>query len=129
MQHVVLDHVPHDPGVIEVLAPAFDANRFRNGELDMVDMVLVPKRLKDAVGKAESEQILHRLFTQVMVDSIDLLLFPIGQNLLVEGDRGREIVAERLFDNDPNPAALSFLNPTLSRFVEIRPKTDGGVAR
>ena len=74
----------------------------------MIDVIAVPKRLDDVVGKAEDHDVLHGLFAEIVVDAVDLGL---GQDLpqfLVELFRGRQVVAEGFFDNHANPAAAFF---------------------
>ncbi len=91
------------PVPVVVVAAPLDADRLGDGELDVVDVVLVPQRLEDAVGEAEGEQVLHRLLAEVMVDAVDLLLRPVGQQLAVELDGRGEVVAEGLLDDESRP--------------------------
>jgi len=74
----------------------------------MVDMVPVPQRLEDAVGKAQDHDVLHRLLAEEMVHPVDLIL---GQDLRqagIERPRGFKVVAKRLFDDDPAPMLVLF---------------------
>ena len=44
-----------------------------HGDLDMVDVAIVPERFKKGVGKAENQNILYGFFAEVVVDPVDLL--------------------------------------------------------
>src|SRR5215469_2946437 len=93
-------------------AAMLDAHRFRRGDLHVVHVVAVPKRLDDVVGKAEDHDVLHGLFAEIVVDAINLLLCQDLLELLVELLRGGQVVAKWLFDDDPRPAAVFFFRQT-----------------
>ena len=40
----------------------------------MINVAAIPDRLEDAVGKTKGHDVLHRLFAQVVIDAVDLLL-------------------------------------------------------
>ena len=69
---MIRDHVTQGSGRVIIPAALLDAELFRHGDLDMVDIVSVPDRLEDAVAEAKDQNILHRLFAEIMVDAIDL---------------------------------------------------------
>ncbi|MNO93601.1 hypothetical protein D3C76_852040 [compost metagenome] len=68
------DHVAQGPGVVIERTAGFDADGLGGGDLHVVDVVVVPERLEQAVGEAADQNVLHRLFAQVMVDAVDLPL-------------------------------------------------------
>ena len=72
---MVLDHIAHLPGLIEVAPAAFNAHLFRHGDLNVIDGTAVPVINEQRVGKAQRQQVQHRLFTQIVVDTVDLALF------------------------------------------------------
>ena len=39
-----------------------------------------PQRLKQHIGKTHGEQVLHRLFAQIMVDAVNLVFLKIPRN-------------------------------------------------
>ena len=84
LHHVVLHHVAQRAGLLVERPAAFHAQRLGGRDLHMVDVIPVPDRLKDAVGKAENQNVLYRLFAQVVVDAEDLVLVEDGVHLLVE---------------------------------------------
>jgi hypothetical protein len=63
-------------------------------------MVAVPDRLEDRVAEAKVEQVLYRLFAEVVVDAEDRRLGEHGQERAIERLRRREIVAERPLRHD-----------------------------
>ena len=67
----------------------------------MVDVVGVPHRREEGVGEAEGEEVLHRLLPEVVIDPVDLLLAPVGEQPAIQLPRRGEIAAEGLLDDDP----------------------------
>lgn len=74
LQQVVLDHVAQGAGTVIISGSVFDADGFGRGDLHMVDVAPIPQRLKHGVGETEDEDVLHRLFAQVVIDAEDLVL-------------------------------------------------------
>src|ERR1035438_9600581 len=103
---MVLHHVPQRARLLIKRPAALDAERFSSGNLHMVDVVAIPYRLKNPVGKTEDQYVLHRLLAQIVVDTEDLVLMEDSIHLVIQLARGFQIVAERLFDNHPYPAML-----------------------
>ena len=60
-------------GVVEAAARA-DVDRLGGGDLDMVDVAVVPHRLEQRVGEARDHDVLHRFLAEEMVDPVDLAL-------------------------------------------------------
>ena len=69
---MVLDDIPEDAGLIIESTPSFYLDRFCGRDFDMVNMVSVPEGFEDGVSKTEDENILDRLFPQVMIDPVGL---------------------------------------------------------
>ena len=51
-----------------------DADFLVDRDLDMVDVIAIPDRLEHAVGKAQHQDVLHRLLAEVMIDPVNLVL-------------------------------------------------------
>ena len=101
---MILHHVTHHSS--SVVIPGARANAFvlcrRN--LHVINIVVVPDRLKTWIGKAEDQHVLDRLFPQVVIHTVDLFFIHHLEQLTVErACRGR-IAAKRLFDNETPPA-------------------------
>ena len=76
----------------------------------MIDVAAVPDGLEDSVGEAECQNVLNRLFAEIMVDPIDLLFTGNVEELFIQGLGGFQIMAERLLDDYPPPLPVVFLH-------------------
>ena len=72
---MVLDHIAQRPGMVVVVTAVFYAHLFGHGDLYMIDVAPVPNRFKKGIGKAKGQDILDRIFAQIMVNTIHLRLF------------------------------------------------------
>jgi hypothetical protein len=72
---MILHHVAQGSGRIVESTPALNAEIFYGCNLYVVDIVTVPYGLEDAIGKAESQNVLGCLLAKKMVDTEDLMLF------------------------------------------------------
>ncbi|MNH10907.1 hypothetical protein D3C79_703980 [compost metagenome] len=70
----------------------------------MIDVVVVPERFEQAVGKAADEDVLHRLFAQVVVDTVDLLFAHDLEQAGVERLGAGQVRAEGFFHHHPAKA-------------------------
>ena len=84
LHDVVLDDVAQRARLLVVAASSLDADRFGDGDLDVVDVLPAPHRLEDPVGEPEDVQVLHRLLPEVVVDAVDLRLVEVAVQVLVE---------------------------------------------
>ena len=100
LEEMVLKHVPEHAGGLVVARPAFHAHRFGDGDLDMVDMVPVPERLKNRIAEPEHEDILDGFLAQVMIDPEYLVLMEQLVELIVERTRSLKVAPERFLDDD-----------------------------
>ena len=100
LDHVVLDDVTKSAGVVVVGAAALDTESFRDGDLDMVDMRCVPQRFEKGIREAQRHQVLHRLFAEVVVDSVDLAFIEYRPDGVVDLLRRGEVVSDGLLDDD-----------------------------
>ena len=104
LQQVVLDHVAKGACFLIISPASLHADRLGGRDLNIVDVTPVPHRLEDAVAEPEGQDILHRLFAEVMVDAIHLVLVEYRVDLLVQCRGARQVAPERLFNDDPPPA-------------------------
>ena len=101
-------HVAQRAGRLIELAAPLDADRLRRGDLDMVDVLAIPQRLEQAVGEAQRHDVLDRLLAEEMVHSVDLMLLQRLQDLGIERLGRRQVVPERLLDDDAPPLPVLF---------------------
>ena len=100
LHHVVLHHVAQRARVVVIRAAPLDADGFGHGDLDVVDVFLVPQRLENLVGEPHRQDVLDGLLAEVMVDAEDLLLVEHARQHAIEFARCVEAAAKRFFDDD-----------------------------
>lgn len=61
-------------------------------------MVAVPCSVEELVAESQDEDVLDHLLTEVVVDTEDLLLLPVGVKSLLEIARALQILTEGLLD-------------------------------
>src|SRR5262249_27148955 len=91
-------------------------------------MPAVPDRLKEAVSKPQRQNVLHGLFTEVMIAAVDLALVDDGRQLSIEGPRTLQVMPERLLDHNPAPRRLllpGINQPSLTEPLDDRQKKLG----
>src|SRR5262245_10058147 len=126
LEQVVLDDVAdHARGLVE-RAAALDADRLGGGDLDVVDVVAIPDRLEDRVAEPQDQDVLDRLFAEVVIDPVDLGLVEVGADHLVEPARGQEVAAERLLDDDAAGRLAEGLDGALDQRVLLELLEDHG---
>lgn len=61
-------------------------------------MVTVPCGVEELVAKSQDQNVLDHLLTEVVVDTEDLLLLPVGVQCLLQVARALKVLAERLLN-------------------------------
>ncbi len=126
---MILHDIPQGAALFVIGTAPFHAEGFANGNLDMVDIIVVPDRLEDHVGKPEDQQVLDRFLTEVMVDPVDLAFLESGLDGLVELSGGIQVAAEGFFHNQPGPAALGRIASGQPRLVKLIYHRCNGIGR
>ena len=103
---MVRHHVAQGAGAVVESAAGLDAYRLGRGDLHVVDVIAIPQRLENAVGKAQYKDVLDRLLAEEMVDPVSLVLAQDSTNLRIERARRGEVVTEGLLDDDAPPGAV-----------------------
>ena len=98
---MVLDEVAQRARSLVVTGASADPEILGGGDLDVVDEVAIPHRLKQRVGEPQRQQVLDCLLAEVVVDPEDLRFVEDLEHVAIELPRGREVVAERLLDHNP----------------------------
>jgi hypothetical protein len=96
-----LDHVTQRAGFFIVARPGSDSFRLTHGNLDVVDVFVVPDGLENAVGEAHDHEILDRFLAQIMIDAKNLRFVEDPSRHRVDRLRRGQIAPDRLFDDDP----------------------------
>src|SRR5499426_443149 len=96
-------HIAQRAGLFVVPPAASDALHFRRRDLDVVHIVAVPDRLEHRIAEAKENDVLHSLFSEVMIYAIDLILVEDVSDQVVQRARGFQVASERFFDHDARP--------------------------
>ncbi len=124
---MVLDHVAHGTDVVVVAGAEADALLLRRGDQDRLDQVAVPDRLEQRIRETQREHVLDRVLREVVVDAIDLFLVERCSELQVQLARRREVVPERLLDDDaPRRIALGGHARLTDRAEDVRKRLGRG---
>ena len=102
---MVLHDVPQRARCFVEIATLLDAHRLRYRYLNVVDVIARPQRLEYGVGKTKRQDVLHCLFTEVMVDPVNLVLFENLVQSLVQLPGGRPGAPEWFLDNEAGRTA------------------------
>ena len=104
LQQVVLHHVAQRAGLVVETRAAAHADRFRDRDLHALDIRRLPQRAENRIAEAQHHQVLHGFLAEVVVDPVDLRFVEMLADRRVDFLRGRQIVAQRLFEHDPRIA-------------------------
>src|SRR5262245_58121943 len=96
---MILNDVADDTGFLVELSPSVDAETLRHRDLHVLHVATVPDRLEKRVGKPEVEDVLHRFFSEVVIDTEDRLLREELVEDVVQLLRRGQIPAEGLLDD------------------------------
>ena len=77
-------HIPQRADCVIKAAPVPNAEHFLDRDLHMIDVVSVLDRLEHPVSKAQHQDVLYGLLTEIMVDTVDLVLVEDAQELKVQ---------------------------------------------
>ena len=97
---MVLDHVAQLTHPVVISPTPLDPHLFRNGDLNMIDTTLIPLGVDKTIGKSQHQKILDRLFTQIVIDSVNISLIEKSSECLVDLTRSFEALTNRLFEDD-----------------------------
>src|SRR6266446_1659081 len=99
---MILDHVADSAGLVIEGASTLDSEVLSHRDLYAFDVIAIPKRLQERVGKTEEKHVMDWPLPQVMVDAEDSILIKRAEQNLVKILRRGEVPAEGLFDNNPS---------------------------
>ena len=97
---MILHHITQGSCRFVESAALFDTEILNCCDFYVVDIIPVPKGFKDAVGKTESQYVLGSLFTEEVVDTVNLLFVEYRSIDFVQFTCRFEVVAEGLLYDD-----------------------------
>ena len=100
LHQVVDDDVLERADAVVEMAAVLDAEVLGHRDLDARDVMAVPDRLEHRVGEAQVEDLLKTHLPEVVVDPVELGLVDVLVDVGGELVGGREVVTERLLDDD-----------------------------
>src|SRR5208283_1353001 len=119
---MVLDHVADRARLFIVTAAPFHAERFRDGDLHMIDVSVIPKRLQQNVGEAQRHEILNRFLAEIMVDAENIALAERRADHIVDRRGALAVPADRLLNDDARARGCELLGakPLRQRAEQVR---------
>eukprot|EP00982_Pelagococcus_subviridis_P013300 31237-Pelagococcus_subviridis.AAC.18 len=100
LQEVVLNHVAHDPVVVEVPASALGAKVFAEVDLHVSNVRPRPQRLEHDVAEPQDGEVFDEFLPEVVIDAVRVLLREVLRERLGQRSGGFQIASERLLDDD-----------------------------
>ena len=73
LKDVIRHHVAQRAGMLVIISPHFHAEFLRYRHLHVIHVAAIPNRLENAVREAERQNVLNRLFPEIMVDTVNLV--------------------------------------------------------
>src|ERR1700727_2372962 len=85
LKQMVRHHIAQGAGFFVERRAVLDSNRFSRGDLHIVDVVSVPHRFEQRVAEAEDEDVLHCLFAEIVVNTVDRFLVEYSMHDVIQG--------------------------------------------
>jgi hypothetical protein len=86
---MVLHDVSNNAELVEVSPAALSSEGLLESDLNVIDVVPVPCRVEEGVTESENQQVLHHLFSEVVVNSEELILLPVRLKVGLKLSRAR----------------------------------------
>ncbi|MPN10880.1 hypothetical protein SDC9_158177 [bioreactor metagenome] len=96
---MILHHIAQSAIVVVVSTAFLHAHSFGEGDLNIVDVFVVPQRFENHIRESDSRDVLHHFFAQIMIDTENLVFVKRFTQLCVQRIRRFEIAPERFFDD------------------------------
>ena len=120
LKHVVLNDVPQRASRLVESAAPLHAEVFRQSDLDVIDVLPVPHRLKERVREPHVEEVHDLVFAQVMVDAIHRVLGERGAHHIVKFACGSEVTTKGLLDDDAPVLVQAMVTKAADHIVKER---------
>src|SRR4030095_8042903 len=125
---MILNHIADCAGLIIERASALNTKVLRHSNLYALDLIAVPERFQNRILEAEEDHVVHRPFSQVMIDAEDVLLIEGAEQDLIKLLRRGEVVPEGFLNDN----ASAFGTVCLGQLFHDEPeqcRRDGEVVR
>ena len=107
LQQMILHHIAQCARLVIKLRTTLHTEFFRNRDLHIGNIISTQNWFKKTIAKTQSHQVLHRFFTQIMVNAENLRLFEVFGKHIVDFDAGCQIMPQRLFNHNTCVLILS----------------------
>src|SRR6266446_7539003 len=107
LEQMVLHHVAQGAGALVKTGATFNSQSFGGRDLDVIDVMRIPKRRENRVRESQDQNVLRGFFSQKMIDSVSLLFGKGIADDAVKFSRRSEIRAEGFFNDDAGPASFT----------------------
>lgn len=124
---MVLHHVAQGAGGVVVAGTTFEADRLGDRDLHVVDVVGVPERLIERVGKPQRHQVLHGFLAEIVIDAEDLFFLEHLADRVVQFECRGQVAADRLLDDDARRFGDQLVIADLFRDVAENARCNGQV--
>ena len=117
---MILNHIAQRTCVFVISGAILDAERFCRRDLDLIDVVRVPKRREDRVGEAQHKNVLRGFLAEKVIDPVGLFFAKGIADDAIELARRGEIGPERFFhDYAAQLPSQVWFKPAAFRFLRI----------
>ena len=115
---MILHHVAQSTCLIVESTSTLDAHILYCRDLHALDVVAIPERLEDTIRKTQSHDILHRLLSEEVIDTIELMFVEGLAVDLVQLSCRLEVISEGLLDDDTSDRRGRTISVLFALFVE-----------
>src|SRR5215813_5392779 len=115
---MVLHDIAQRSGLLIERAAPLNTDALCRSDLNVIDIIAIPDRLKDSVCKAEDQDILYGLLAEVVIDAENLFLVENLVYLVIQFPGRFQIMSERFLDDDPSVAFLRMGHAMLAQKVD-----------
>ena len=106
LNQMILYHIPQSSRRFIESATLLDSQILYSGNFYVVDIIPVPERLENTIGKTEGQHILRCLFTEKMVNTVNLMFFENRSINFIQFTCRFEVVTERFFNDDTRMGSI-----------------------
>jgi hypothetical protein len=95
---MVLHDISNNAKLIKVASTALSAEGLLEGNLNVVNVMSVPGGTEEGVAEAHDKNVLDHLLSKVVINTVELFLFPVWLQRLLQLAGASKILTEGLLD-------------------------------